>query len=116
MLRYLVATLLVTSILGGIVGFSGTRTKIYAPQEGQAVIATMLNQHSHLWDVIPKASWIWSTDGINTPHNDYIEVRHKFWSRCTKPMSLRIAAFGDWKVYWNGEFVKEHRGFDDRWK
>ena len=32
MLRYLVAALLVTSILGGLVGFSGTRTKIYAPQ------------------------------------------------------------------------------------
>lgn len=111
MLRYIIVLLLLTTILSVKLAYSGTKTKIAYPPNAKTVLATKLNSHNTYKKLIPGASWIWDTNGINSPKNDYIRVRIVFRAKCRNTMTLRIAAYGNWSVQWNGKYVKKSSVF-----
>ena len=85
---------------------SGTWTDIVSPSNAKAVYVDKFNSHNVYSKVISGVKWIWDNNGINTPKGDTIKVEHLFWSKCSQPAVLKIAAYGAWKVYFDGTLVK----------
>lgn len=111
MKKLLVTFLLLSICLGKLLTSTNTNTKLTFPSNANSVLALKFNSHATYKNLIPGAKWIWDNSGINTPKGDKIVTKYQFWAECRTSMSLKVAAYGDWWVQWNGKEIAKGSGY-----
>jgi len=112
MSRLFITLLLLATVFGGKLSWSSINSPISSPANSKGVYVDFFNNHPTYKDVIPGVKWIWDNDGKNTPKGDIMEVEHKFWAKCEEELTLTIAAYDKWWVWFDGDLVKS----GDTWK
>ena len=85
------------------VAYSGTNIDIVNPAGAKTVYPTKLN--AEYADVVKGYKWIWTDSGVGTGKK-VVTFEYLTYLGCTGNITLTAAAYGYWRVYWDGSLVK----------
>ena len=97
-------SLLVLSLSLTKIQDSGTNIKVVDPEGSPTRLGVLMNEQYP--DVIPGAQWIWENNGYGTASRGVAVFEYLTYLNCKGELILSVAAYGVWRVYWDGTFIR----------